>query len=739
MKIMMALAGLDIGGAETHVVELSKEMKRRGHEVVMISGGGVYQREAEAFGIKHYTVPVKERNYANIMRAYRMIKNIIKTEKPELVHSHARIPSFIIGMLHRAMKESFVYVTTVHGAFDTSFVLRSLTHWGEKTLAVSEDLKKYLVKNYKVSPKNTYISINGIDSTKFNADISPISIIREFELNPSAARIVYVSRLEEDVCAPVYGIMESMVEINRHVPGVEFVIVGGGKAYPSVKLNADRVNKALGRRAVILTGQRTDVNQIHATADVCVGVSRAILEPMAMKKPCIVAGQEGYIGILNAENLKEAIDCNFTCRECAPLDFDVLKRDIIRLLTMPHEDLKEVSLFGKSVVESRYSIRRMADDNERMYADAVRDHTHNTVMVGYYGYGNRGDDALLAAIINDMREKSPDFSPLVLSRNPKNTSACYGVKSINRFNIPAIHRAMKSAKLFLAGGGSLIQDVTSTRSLLYYLFCLRYAKKHGLKVMLYANGIGPVNKEANRIKAAEVLDTVDVITLRDNDSAEYLSKFNVTRPDIYVTGDPAFGLTECDEKGADELLAACGVNQNFIAVSVRNINGAGESFVSGFAQMMDYIYEKYGLSAVFVPMQLSKDKKISLDIISRMKTKAYFIDENIDVEKIMGIISRSEAIIAVRLHMLLFGAAMGVPVLGINYDPKVRSNILDIGIGDCVEPEEIIDLDYKERIDNFLKNRAVLRDAMPSKLERHKAKAKENADIAIKLMKGNAK
>ena len=78
MKIIMALASLDIGGAETHVVELSKEIKRRGHDVVMISGGGVYQKEIEEFGIKHYTVPLKSRNYKNIIKACGMIKKIIK-------------------------------------------------------------------------------------------------------------------------------------------------------------------------------------------------------------------------------------------------------------------------------------------------------------------------------------------------------------------------------------------------------------------------------------------------------------------------------------------------------------------------------------------------------------------------------------------------------------------------------------------------------------------------------------
>lgn len=55
-KILMATMGLDIGGAETHIVELSKELRRRGYEVVIASNGGIYVDEAERAGIKHYRV-----------------------------------------------------------------------------------------------------------------------------------------------------------------------------------------------------------------------------------------------------------------------------------------------------------------------------------------------------------------------------------------------------------------------------------------------------------------------------------------------------------------------------------------------------------------------------------------------------------------------------------------------------------------------------------------------------------
>ena len=148
MKILMALNGLDIGGAETHVVELSKEIKRRGHEVIMVSSGGVYQKEVEDFGIKHYTVTLISRSPADILASKKQLKEIILKEKPDIVHSHARIPGFLLDMVHREMKKSFVFVTTAHWTFDTSFLVKKLTRWGEKTLAVSDDLKKYLLKYY---------------------------------------------------------------------------------------------------------------------------------------------------------------------------------------------------------------------------------------------------------------------------------------------------------------------------------------------------------------------------------------------------------------------------------------------------------------------------------------------------------------------------------------------------------------------------------------------------------------
>ena len=70
-----------------------------------------------------------------------------------------------------------------------------------------------------------------------------------------------------------------------------------------------------------------------------------------------------------------------------------------------------------------------------------------------------------------------------------------------------------------------MQDVTSSRSLYFYLFTLKAAKWCGCKIIMYGCGIGPINLPRNRRIAAKVLNsTADIITLRDRVSLELLKK-----------------------------------------------------------------------------------------------------------------------------------------------------------------------------------------------------------------------
>ena len=163
------------------------------------------------------------------------------------------------------------------------------------------------------------------------------------------------------------------------------------------------------------------------------------------------------------------------------------------------------------------------------------------IISGYYELGNSGDEALLESIVKDLKSINPDITITALSGDAMQTKARYGIRTVNRFNLFSIIREFRSAKLLLSGGGTLIQDATSTKSLVYYLGIISLAKKMGLKTMLYANGMGPI-KDKNIKKVNRVLEKTDLITLRENVSLEEIKRCKITTPKVMVTADPALIL-----------------------------------------------------------------------------------------------------------------------------------------------------------------------------------------------------
>ncbi len=170
------------------------------------------------------------------------------------------------------------------------------------------------------------------------------------------------------------------------------------------------------------------------------------------------------------------------------------------------------------------------------------------LISGYYGFDNSGDDAILKAMVKDIKAKDSNVKITAFSNNPTFTKKTYGIDAVNRFGIKGVVRAIRNCNLFISGGGSLLQDITSTRSLLYYISLMKLAKLFNKPVMVYANGIGPINKRINRFLTRKVLNKVDFITLRDEDSKIFLRDLRVENDNIYVTADPVFTLEPTKEE-----------------------------------------------------------------------------------------------------------------------------------------------------------------------------------------------
>lgn len=165
---------------------------------------------------------------------------------------------------------------------------------------------------------------------------------------------------------------------------------------------------------------------------------------------------------------------------------------------------------------------------------------HGVLICGAYGNGNVGDETILEAILQQLRDHDGDVPVCVMSKTPRRTARQVQAASVYTFRLFQVRRQLKQAKLFIGGGGSLIQNATSNRSLWFYLYCIWAAHRAGCQVMMYGCGIGPVKRGLNRKLAAKALNAcVDLIALRDPDSKTELEKLGVTRPECHVTADPA--------------------------------------------------------------------------------------------------------------------------------------------------------------------------------------------------------
>jgi len=368
-NILITTMRLDIGGAETHIVELAKGLSREGFNVIAASAGGVYEKELTESGIKVYHVPLDNKKPHNVIKAYFRLKNIIKENKIDLVHAHARIPGFICGLLNKRM--GFPFVTTAHGTWKTGYGLRYITNWGQKTVAVSEDIRQYLLDNYKIEDKDIKVTINGIDTDKFSSGIDCSDIMDELNLKPEDMKIVYISRFDSDRSYIINKLLEVIPELSESIPSLKVIMVGSGNILDSIKEKAREINNITGQNTIIVTGSRTDINKFTALADLFIGFGRSSLEALSAGKPLILAGNEGYIGILNENSLDDAVKSNFSGRGKSKADSKSFKDVILKVLSLSGEERKALGDFGRNVVENSYSVKKKVQDNMEVYAQLL--------------------------------------------------------------------------------------------------------------------------------------------------------------------------------------------------------------------------------------------------------------------------------------------------------------------------------------------------------------------------------
>jgi len=356
------------------------------------------------------------------------------------------------------------------------------------------------------------------------------------------------------------------------------------------------------------------------------------------------------------------------------------------------------------------------------------------LVSGYYGFKNAGDEAILGGIIRSVRELDPQAHFTVLSGNTVATAHLHGVEAVGRTDLRAIWRALGRADLLLTGGGSLLQDVTSWRTVPYYLAICALALLHRRPVMWYAQGIGPVQRPFSRWLVRWIGNRVAAITLRDVESAGTLAEIGVRRPPLTVTADAAFALAPGDSERGMALLRAAGVPDGMplVGVSLRPWPHA-PNFERVLAGALDRLAAELGGAVVFLPMQLPQDERMAQAVRQQMQAPNWSLGGDLNYRQALDVISSLDLLVGLRYHALVFAAMSGVPVVGLSYDPKNDSFLAQLGLSAAGSPSDLDREVLLTAARRALTDREAMRQSLLARAAELAQRSQENARQALTL------
>ncbi len=317
---------------------------------------------------------------------------------------------------------------------------------------------------------------------------------------------------------------------------------------------------------------------------------------------------------------------------------------------------------------------------------------------------------------------APHVEPWVLSGNPQQTELRHRVTAIDRKNAIAVLTALSQAQVFIWGGGSLIQDVTSAISPLYYAGLMKWAQTLGLTTIAWAQGIGPLKRPLTQTLARRTFGGCRAISVRDRGSAALLSDWHLP---FVLAPDPVWALDSDPVPGLWDLPAPR------VVVNLRPHPQLTPARLDCLTQALIQFQQATQTCIVLVPFQATQDLAIAQAIQPQLTGPSQILVLE-DPRQLKGIFRGVEMAIAMRFHGLIMAAAEGCRCFALSYDPKVSQLMQELDMpgwelsalpdnaaqicqtwlehyanGDPLTPDQI-----HSRVDRALMHRELLQEAI---------------------------
>lgn len=742
MKVIHLISGGDSGGAKTHVFSLLLGLNQSIQADLVCFADGAFAQEAKQLGLRVHVLSSR-----NIPAVLKKLAHRIKSEGYDIIHCHGSRGNLMGAMLGRICR--LPVVTTVHsdpeldymGRFFARQTFGRLNRWALHRIpyhiGVSDSMTDLLIDR-GIIKENFFSIYNGIRFDPVPQSEDRLEYLRELGVQADADSVIVGIAARLNPVKDISTLIRGFAAAYRQCPRLKLVIAGDGEDREML----ERLAKDLGvAEQVSFVGWITgSMDRFYNALDINTLTSLSETFPYALTDgtrfhlatvATAVGGipdliDDGVNGFLFSPGDWQSLAKHLSALGCD----DALRSRFGRLLN----EKASAQFSIEATVKTQLDIYRRILSAESRKKEGRRT---SVVLCGAYGRGNAGDEAILKAILAELRSLDRNLPICVMTRRPRQTRKAYRTEAVYMFDLFSYRKKMAHCKLYINGGGSLIQDVTSRRSLWFYLNTLRTARKLGCRVMMYGCGIGPVNYQADRRYAGRIIDrNVDVITLRDQHSVSELQALGVTAPRIVLAADPTVALDSASPEQATETLRAAGLNpteQHFLGITVRPWPGF-DSKVSIIADAAAYAYRTYGLIPVFIPIEARRDVSAAAQVAAQLKDVPYAILPNCaQAEQSIALFSQMDVVMSMRLHALVFSAAHGIPLVGIVYDPKVSSFLEFVGQDLHTPLEELTSDRLRNQLDQAV-TRISDRTLLEEKAQRLLALERGNLQYAKELL-----
>ncbi len=281
------------------------------------------------------------------------------------------------------------------------------------------------------------------------------------------------------------------------------------------------------------------------------------------------------------------------------------------------------------------------------------------LISGYIGFKNFGDDVMLQTLVHHLKEKGCQIT--ALSSDVNSTKENFGINALYYKSPSAILKGILTTDILISGGGNLIQNETSTLSLLYYLFIIFLSKLFFKKVIIFSQGIGPVRGRFFKWLSAAILRKADIITVRDIYSQRILSKRKINSKFTY---DACWSFKTPPYNP-----------QNIVGLQVRDYDCFHKDFYKNIAKYTDMFFSDYEIR--IYSMENKNDAKECYNLEKALKLRNSNLRTKVVLYKnpdtVAEEFSHLKYLIAMRLHATILGLKYGVKVLPVSYSVKVRN------------------------------------------------------------------